>query len=225
MNKILADFNLSPLKVKDSEKTVLFVDRNPTLSEVLAQQLNEEGVLNCGFVQAADDLAAEAQVSRPDIMCLDPAHLDLKCDYDLINFSRKIYDASPTTFLLSYSFKLSVASLRAALQAGFCGFVSKTAPLVNVEIALVAVLDGGTYFDRSFGPLLGQMVSDAPDEEILSEREEAVLFGIADGLSSKQIAHNLNISSKTVETYKARASKKLNLSGRAELVRYVRDQG
>ena len=225
MTDIPRVFNLPPLEAKHRRKTVLFVDRNPVLSEVLAQQLNVEGILDCRFVQAEVDLVAEVQVSRPDIMCLDPAHLDLKRDCDLIDFAHNIRDASPTTRLLGYSFKVSDAVLRATLSAGFCGFVSKNARLLHVKIALAAVLDGGTYFDGSFGSLLRQMMSDVPDEEILSEREGAVLVGIARGLSSKQIAYDLDISSKTVDTYKARAGKKLNLSGRADLVSYVRDRG
>ncbi|WP_296425518.1 response regulator transcription factor [Yoonia sp.] len=184
-----------------------------------------DGILDCRFVQPDVDLVSEVQENRPDVLCLDPTHLDLNRDYDLMDFGRDIRDASETTLLLGYSFKVNDAVLRAVLDAGFRGCVSKNARLRHVEIALAAVLDGGMYFDRSFGSHLRPMISDAPDEEILSEREKAVLVGLARGLSSKQIAHDLDISSKTVDTYKARAGKKLNLSGKADLVSYVHDRG
>jgi DNA-binding NarL/FixJ family response regulator len=218
-------FDLCQQRGKHSKQTVLFVDRNPVLSQTLAQHLNLNGILDCRFVQPDVDLVSEVQVSRPDVLCLDPTHLDLNRNYDLMDFGRDIRNASPTTLLLGYSFKVSDAVLRATLDAGFHGCVSKNARLRHVEIALAAVLEGGVYFDRSFGSHLRPMMLDSPDEEILSEREKAVLVGLARGLSSKQIAHDLDISSKTVDTYKARAGKKLNLSGKADLVSYVHDRG
>jgi CheY-like chemotaxis protein len=93
MAEIPRVFNLPPLEAKHRRKSVLFVDWNPVLSEVLAQQLNEEGILDCRFVPAEVDLVAEVLVSRPDIMCLDSAHLDLKRDCDLMDFGRNIRDA------------------------------------------------------------------------------------------------------------------------------------
>jgi DNA-binding NarL/FixJ family response regulator len=225
MSEISRIFDLPRRETKLRKKTVLFVDRNPVLSEALTQHLNDEGILDCRFVQADADLVAEVKESGPDMMCLDPAHLDLNRDYDLMDFGRDIRDASPTTFLLGYSFKVSDAVLRATLDAGFRGCVSKNARLSHVEIALAAVLGGGVYFDRSFGSHLRPMMLDAPEEEILSEREKAVLVGLARGFSAKQIAHDLDISNKTVDTYKARAGKKLNLTGKANLVSYVHEQG
>jgi len=62
-------------------------------------------------------------------------------------------------------------------------------------------------------------------KQILSSRETEVLKLIAQGYTNKQIGDELYISVKTVETHKARISKKLNLSRRSELVRYAFDEG
>jgi len=161
----------------------------------------------------------------PDILFLDPDHLDLTTERDLVDFGREVRAANPKTKLLGYSFKVSDAMLRATLDAGFKGCVSKSAQFRQVEIALAVVLDGGIYFDKSFGSHLRPMMSGTTEADGLSEREKAVLIGVARGLSAKQIATKLSISSKTVDTYKSRASKKLNLNKRTELVEYVHDKG
>jgi DNA-binding NarL/FixJ family response regulator len=59
----------------------------------------------------------------------------------------------------------------------------------------------------------------------LSEREESVLRLIAQGYSNKQIAVRLELSVKTVESYKARAVEKLNLASRVDIVRYATEHG
>jgi DNA-binding NarL/FixJ family response regulator len=110
------------------------VDRNPVLSQALAQHLNVDGILDCRFVQTDVDPVSEVQVSRPDVLCLDPTHLDLNRDYDLMDFGRDIRDASPTTLLLGYSFKVSDAVVQATLDAGFRGCVSKNARMRMLKL-------------------------------------------------------------------------------------------
>lgn len=207
-------------------KRVLLIDRNPALSEVLALKLGEADFLTCAFGNSFDELPQAVAVKKPDVLFLDPDHLDLSGDYDLVDFAREMRAISEQTRLLGYSFKVNGGMLRAALDAGFRGLVSKNAPFRQVENALSVVLEGGIFFDQNFGSHLGEMFADdIPDEDGLSEREKSVIVGVARGLSSKQIAKDLNISAKTVDTYKSRAGKKLNLADRAELVGYVHDRG
>ena len=127
--------------------------------------------------------------------------------------------------MLGYSFKVSLSMIRATIEAGFHGCISKKARLEDLEAALTVVLGGGVYFDKEFGSQLQPMLADAPNTDPLSEREKEVLIGLARGLSAKQIAYDLKISSKTVDTYKARATQKLDLPDRAKLVNYVMAQG
>lgn len=214
-----------PVEGATGPKRVLFVDRNPVLSEVVSSQLSATGVLDCGFLSSDADLMSVVRDRRPDVLVLDPAHLDLRHDYDLVDFAREMRSVSPITNLLAYSFKVNDTVLRAIVDAGFRGCVSKTSQLRRLEIALAVVLDGGVYFDQSFGSHLGPMMSRSTTSGGLSEREKEVLVGLARGLSAKQIAHNLNISNKTVDTYRARATKKLDLTDKAKIVGYVIGQG
>ncbi len=156
---------------------------------------------------------------------MDPVHLVLSPDYDLTDFGRDIQNSHSGTRILGYSFQATLSMIRGAMDAGFRGCVSKNASLHQLEIALAAVLDGGIYFDQDFGSQLQPMLSQTTANNGLSEREKAVLVGVARGLSAKQIAHDLKISNKTVDTYKARASQKLGLSDKSKLVNYVLDQG
>jgi len=213
------------MPIRKAAKTVLLIDKNPVLADVLSTKLNETGDISCSFQKSDSNLIGMTRTLRPDVMFLDPMHLELDRDFDLADFGRAIRSASPQTRLLGYSFKVSDTLLRAALDAGFRGCVSKGSDFTQVEIAISAVLAGGIFFDQGFGSHLRPVLRETPDSHGLSDREKDVLVGLARGMSSKQIAQQLDISNKTVDTYKARACKKLDLSDRARIVEYVHDQG
>ena len=208
-----------------SRSLVLIADRNPVLAEVLASHLTNQPSLECRYVDQAADLVAAVTEFAPDVLIVDPAHLELTAKNDLSDFSRNMRIAHADALLVGYSFTVNLSMLRAVMDAGFRGCVSKNATLHQLEIAIEAVLDEGVYFDKGFGSQLRPMLADRPSEEILSEREKEIVISFARGLSAKQIAYDLKISSKTVDTYKARASQKLGLSDRSKLVDYVLEQG
>jgi len=113
------------------------------------------------------------------------------------------------------------------LLAGARGYVLKRSAADDLIRALRAVADGGLYLDPA---VAGQAFPDAPQEisgevasvtqQDLSPREDAVLRLTARGFSNKEIAARMEISVKSVETYKARAAAKASLRSRAEIVRY-----
>lgn len=204
---------------------ILLADRNPILSEMLATHLGKKSHFDCVYVSHDVNLPKAVADLKPNILVIDPAHLDLTADNDLCDFGRRMRIANAQTRLLGYSFTVTVTMLRAVLDAGFRGCVSKNAKLSQLEMAIDAILDNGVYFDDDFGSQLRQMIAEQPDDEILSEREKEILVGFARGQSAKQIAFELKISSKTVDTYKSRACQKLKLRDRSKLVDYVLEQG
>ncbi len=121
--------------------------------------------------------------------------------------------------------------LRQMLDAGASGYVLKRAATDELVRAIRTVAEGGSYVDPT---LVGSLVSSyfnqgtvegrAPAGE-LSERESQVLRLIAWGYSNKEIGWKLNISTKTVDTYKLRLMEKLNLRSRTDIVRYALRQG
>jgi DNA-binding NarL/FixJ family response regulator len=121
--------------------------------------------------------------------------------------------------------------LRQLLEAGASGYVLKRAAAEELIRAVRTVAAGGVYLDPSLaGKVVGSFVrkpagkGTAPTDE-LSEREEEVVRLTAAGHSNKEIASRLELSVKTIETYKARSLEKLGLHSRADLVRYAVGRG
>jgi len=115
------------------------------------------------------------------------------------------------------------------LDAGASGYVLKRAAGDELLRAIRAVGAGESYVDpRLAASLLRRPGREHPSASVpqpLSAREEEVLRRIAWGESNKAIAAALDISTRTVETYKARIAEKLGLRTRPEIVRYALDQG
>ena len=109
-----------------------------------------------------------------------------------------------------------------ALDGGADGFITKTASFSNVADAIRQVIAGRRYFSHSLAErVLAVGPRDSGEPAPLSGRELDVLRLAAGGLTSAEIARLLIVSSKTVETYRARIYKKLNVRGLAALVRYA----
>lgn len=121
--------------------------------------------------------------------------------------------------------------LQQMLQAGASGYVLKRAAADDLIHAIRSVARGGTYLDPSLaskvlGGLIGRPAqgSSAPGTA-LSDREEEVLRLIARGFTNREIATQLDVSVKTVETHKARAMEKLGLQSRADIVGHAIRRG
>ena len=89
--------------------------------------------------------------------------------------------------------------------------------------AIAAVKGGATCIDPSFATLFEPVAANRPQSrsQTLTDREAYVLKSVAFGKSLKEIGLELALSSKTIETYKARGSSKLNLQGRRAIVEYA----
>ena len=118
--------------------------------------------------------------------------------------------------------------------SGASGFLLKHAAGRELVAAIRAVLQGRTYVDPTLAgvalhealrpPQPSQASRDGGPER-LSPRETQVLRDLALGFTNKEVAERLAVSVKSVETYRARVSEKLGLSGRAELFRYALENG
>jgi DNA-binding NarL/FixJ family response regulator len=122
------------------------------------------------------------------------------------------------------------AHLTRLMQAGAVGYLLKRAASADLVRAITAVAAGETYVDPVLAGGMLRKVARAPDlraavADPLSDREEEVMRRIAWGESNKEIAGSLGISTRTVETYKARITEKLGLKSRTEMVRYALHRG
>lgn len=115
---------------------------------------------------------------------------------------------------------------RQALRTGALGYVLKDSADSELVEAVRRAAEGQTYLNPSLGAKLAAMPEQPmgpPDD--LSEREVEVLRLIALGNTNSEIAEQLYLSVRTVETHRAHVQQKLGLSRRAELVRYALDHG
>jgi two-component system response regulator NreC len=122
------------------------------------------------------------------------------------------------------------AYLRTALASGAAGYVLKKSVDANLLAAIRSVHKGRSYVDSELASALIQhalpdLAQPGRTDEVLSERELQVLKLVAEGYSSREIAEQIFIGVKTVETYRARFAEKLGLKSRADLVRYALEVG
>ncbi|HZU44340.1 MAG TPA: response regulator transcription factor [Terriglobales bacterium] len=115
--------------------------------------------------------------------------------------------------------------VRSILAAGAYGYVLKQSTEVEMLLAIRTVARGRHYLDPNLSDAITQVVLGTAERESsgtkLSDRELQVLKRIARGFTNQEIAHELQLSTKTVETYRARIYYKLKLRSRAELVEYA----
>jgi two-component system response regulator NreC len=135
-----------------------------------------------------------------------------------------ILEASPATEIVVLTMQSEPAFARKALQAGVRGYVLKEAAEAELVQAVRSAAAGDTYLQ----PALGARLAAEPESrkgDDLSDRESEVLRLIALGHTNAEIAEQLFLSIRTVESHRAHIQQKLRLSSRAELVRYALENG
>jgi DNA-binding NarL/FixJ family response regulator len=179
--------------------------------------------------QAGDGRVALQQTMdcRPDIMVVDISMPSLNG----MQLTEQLKHACPDVQVVVLTRHTEPGYIRQMLQVGAGGYVLKQADAAELIAAIRAVAAGGTYLDSSLADRVvhnfvrTQVQGGTIPDSDLSERETAVVRLTAQGYSNKEIATQLGISAKTVDTYKARAMEKLGLRTRASLVRYALQRG
>lgn len=159
--------------------------------------------------------------TTPDIAILDISLPGISG----LEVARIIATQLPQVRLLALTVHEDHAYVQPMLQAGARGYLLKRSAADELERAVRAIAGGGLYLDPAIAEKAlpsphGPHPSAEASANDLTPRESEVLRFIAQGFSNKEIAGQLNISIKTVETYKARAVEKLGLFTRADIVRY-----
>lgn len=191
------------------------------LRRILAAEQDLDVVGEAG---TAEEAVALAKAERPDVFVMD---LGLP-DASGIEATRRIAAASPQTSILVLTVHDDVAYLRRAFEAGAHGYLVKDAADVELVLAVRHVAAGKEYVHPRLGAALLSPTPAAraagPGGE-LSDRELAVLRLVALGYTNAEIAAELYVSVRTVETHRAHLQQKLGIKARADLVRYAREQG
>ncbi|VTR92851.1 family transcriptional regulator : Two component transcriptional regulator, LuxR family OS=Methylocella silvestris (strain BL2 / DSM 15510 / NCIMB 13906) GN=Msil_2019 PE=4 SV=1: Response_reg: GerE [Gemmata massiliana] len=204
---------------------VFLADDHAVVREGLRSLINSQ--LDMEVIGEAAD-GAEA-VSRavelaPDVVVTDVSMLGLNG----AQVTEHLRAARPGQKVLVLTVHEDKEYLRRLLEAGAVGYILKRAASADLVSAIRAVAEGGTYLDPSLaGSVVDNFIRPAPEPipADLSQREEEVVRLIALGYSNKEIAAQLKLSVKTVETYKARSMEKLQIESRVGIVRYALRRG
>jgi two-component system response regulator NreC len=136
----------------------------------------------------------------------------------------EVQEISPATEVVVLTMQADPAFARQALAAGARAYVLKEAADAELVEAVQRAARGDTYLNPQLGARLAAEPSLAPPDD-LSERELEVLRLIALGHTNAEIAQQLYLSVRTVETHRAHIQQKLRRSSRSELVRYAFERG
>lgn len=181
------------------------------------------------FEVVGEASTGEAALALVRERCPDVAVVDISMPgMGGMELVRRLGTECPAVRLLALTVHEDRAYLRQMLAAGARGYLLKRSAAEELLRAVRAVTAGGLFLDPAIAALAmadpAVPVAAAP-EAALSAREEEVLRHTALGLSNKEIAWRLALSTKTVETYKARATEKLGLRSRSEIVRFGAGRG
>lgn len=203
-----------------------------TIEVVLADdhELVRAGIRSLLSAMADVQVIAEVRDGGELLELLQSVHPDVViCDItmpgmDGITAMRRIRQLYPQLRVIMLTMNDSAESIRAALTAGANGYLRKDAPDIELEMALRGVMATGRYFGSGVAQRLLEPVEPGP-EELLTARQIEILRLMAGGKSSKEIAYQLGLSSKTVDVHRTRIMERLGLKDVASLTLYAVRKG
>lgn len=201
---------------------VIICDDHPLVLEGIRSVIETYDHINVlGAVASAHDALALAEADRPDVVMLD-INMPGLSGLDAIELFR---ERLPQTRLLMLSMHDSREYISTAVMYGASGYILKDVSTREIIDALNAVSAGGTYFSSGVTKAILKKSAKAAIDMPLTTREQAVLILLARGRSNKDVAVELDISVRTVETHRKHIKKKLGIATTAGLTRYVIDNG
>jgi two-component system, NarL family, response regulator NreC len=199
---------------------IVLADDHAVVRSALRMLLDAEPDLE--VVAEAGDIDSTLRYLRghsPDVLILDlnmPGGPSLKALPAML-------EASPETNIVVLTMQSEPVFAREAMQAGVRGYILKEAADSELVQAVRLAADGRTYLQPELGAQIAAEPDSPPDD--LSDREVEILRLIALGHTNAEIAEQLYLSVRTVESHRSHIQQKLRKSKRSELVRYALERG
>ena len=155
---------------------------------------------------------------QPDLLLVDISLRDMN-GLELTRVLRSQYPSLKVLVLSMYDNNEYVSE---SVRAGASGYVLKNSPSREIIAAIEAIASGGTFYSAEIAQ---RLIADKNTDNELTPRESQVLYKMAQGLNNKEMARELDISVRTVETHRLSIRRKLNIDKPAALVKYALDHG
>ncbi len=198
--------------------TVILADDHAMFRQGLVPLLDAEHELEL-LAQAGNGREAWELIEalEPDVAILDISMPEMTG----IEVARKTVDAGLSTHVVLLTMHEDPSAALEAQEAGAVGYLLKDNSFEELVTAVRMVVAGGTFVTPSIREKLQDLQHDGRAAAQLSKREREVIKLIALGKSSKEIGRIMDISPRTVDTYRKRLMDKLGLHGLADVVRYA----
>ncbi len=207
--------------MRDKSK-IMIVDDHPIFRKGLAQLINEEDDMAvCAEAETVFDAQKMIAKTRPDMLIVDISLKDAS-GLELVKYMRERNVKIPVLVL---SMQEESEYAERAMKAGAQGFIMKQEMTNNVISAIRRVLSGKNYLSENMLDSILERIGDAdrkvPEDPVrtLSNRELEVFGMIGRGIKNGEIASRLNVSVKTVGTYRENIKKKLNARNSGQLMK------
>lgn len=212
-----------PSNTSDKHKRrVLIVDDHAVVREGLTDLINrEDDLVVCGCTKDMPETVGAIKNRQPDVITVDIS-LEGASGLELIEHIKAQFPGLP---MLVLSMHGELFYVRRAIQAGARGYITKKEAIKQIIVAIRTVLDGRLYLsdvmkEELLCDLIGGSATKVDPSPIdrLTGRELEVFRLLGQGRATRQIAEQLYVSVKTVETYRSRIKEKLNLANGSELM-------
>ncbi len=203
--------------------SIVVADDHGIVREGLRRLIDSEPDLSvCAVAEDGRQVLAEVERKRPDVVVLD---ITMPGMGGLETLERLRSD-HPKTHVILLSVHSEPPLVASAIGLRADGYVLKDGRAEEILSAIREVVKGGSYYSPAIAREIVEQVRAPRDRSpdpfaILTTREREVLQRIAEGLSAKEVATALSISTKTVETHRTSVMRKLGLRKATELVRYA----
>jgi DNA-binding NarL/FixJ family response regulator len=211
-------------RMKEKKTKIMVVDDHPIVCQGLAQLINQEhDMVFAGEAGDVNEAIQGIEKIKPDLAIVD---ISLKGTSG-IELTKNILTRYPKILVLIISMYDESLYVERALRAGAKGYLMKQEATDHVITAIRKVLEGEIYVsDKMRDRLVHQFINGKTEAahsspEILSDREWEVLQLMGQGYTTRQIADELHLSVKTVESHYANIKNKLNLKSAHELIQYA----
>jgi len=182
-------------------------------------------VVVVGEASSGEEVLELAERERPDVVLMDIAMKGMNG----LEAAARLRERAPSVRVVILSMHAGEEYVLQALRAGAVGFLLKDAATSELELALRSVMRGESWFSPAVSRQVVegyvQRVGGEAAADVLTARQREVLKLVAGGKSTKEIAFDLNLSVKTVETHRAQIMERLGIRDVAGLVRYALKTG